>query len=718
MSSRPMLTLDIGTRKVAGLVTTAGPRGLRILGAEVMEHSTRAMLDGQIHDVVAVADVVSAIAKRLERHTGSELREVAVAAAGRALRTVKGQASRELSGLAELTADEVFSLELEAVQAAQSALGQRLREGERPQDYHYVGHSVTGCRLDGLPLGNLVGQRGNLAEVDVIATFLPRGVVDSLQAVLHRCSLEMTALTLEPIAAITVAVPQSMRHLNLALVDIGAGTSDIAVTAKGAVLAYDMVPIAGDEITEALSEAYLLDFSVGERVKRQIGAGQPVRVTDILGQTTTLSAAELTEAVQPAARRLANQISQRILTLNGGQAPQAVLLVGGGSLTPGLAAYLAAEVGLPPQRVAVRGRDAVTGVEGATKLLGGPDAITPIGIAVAARDRSTLGFSYVYVNGRGVRLFHPKRLTVADALLAGGVAIKELQGSIGKGLTVTLNGSLRIVRGTFGRPARIIVNNEPATLETPIEHHDRIEIEPGEPGQPGRATVADVAPEALDRLEIVLNGEPCVLKPLIAVNGQAAEPTQELQDNDVVMVRALCTVEDVLLNAGYEDPGGREVLHFWVNGKADLAVRPLYRVRVNGAPAGPGGLAVRVQPGDHIVVEPTEPLVVGDILPSLVEAAATIQITLNGTVHALPFGGAEVRRNGQKADPVDRLIEGDQFAIAEVTGPPIFASLLPLAGITPSPPPGMHELLLRLNGSDAEFITPLADGDVAEVRWV
>lgn len=718
MSSRPILTLDIGTRKVAGLVTTAGPKGIRILGAEVMEHATRAMLDGQIHDVVAVAEVVSTIVKRLERRTGRTLREVAVAAAGRALRTARGSAVRDLPGLSELTADEVFSLELEAVQAAQSALSERLREGERPQDYHYVGHSVMGCSLDGLPLANLVGQRGNQAQVDVIATFLPRGVVDSLQAVLHRCSLEMTALTLEPIAAITVAVPQSMRHLNLALVDIGAGTSDIALTARGAVIAYDMVPMAGDEITEALSEAYLLDFNVGEKAKRQIGEGQDVRFTDILGQTSVRSAAELTEAVQPAAMRLANQIGQRILALNGGQPPQAVLLVGGGSLTPGLPAHVAAEVGLPPQRVAVRGRDAIQGVEGALKQLGGPDAITPIGIAVAARDRSTLGFSYVYVNGRGVRLFHPKRLTVADALLAGGVAIKELQGGIGKGLTVTLNGALRIVRGTFGRPARITVNQEPAGLDTLIQHHDRIEVEPGEPGEPGRASVADIAPEAVERLEVVLNGEPCELRPLITVNGQPAEPAQELQDNDAVMVRPLRTVEDVLLNAGYDDPSGREVIHYWVNGKADLAVRPYYRVRVNGREADPDALSSRVQAGDHIDVEPTEPLQVQDVLRTLGEGGGVIRITLNGTPQAIPSGGAEVRLNGQKADPADRLIEGDQFSIAAVEGPPIFASLLPLAGITPSPPPGAHELVMRLNGSDAEFVTPLADGDVAEIRWI
>ncbi len=60
-----------------------------------------------------------------------------------------------------------------------------------------------------------------------------------------------------------------MRRLNVALVDIGAGTSDIAITNLGTVIAYGMVPIAGDEVTEAISDHYLLDFPLAEKAKRE-----------------------------------------------------------------------------------------------------------------------------------------------------------------------------------------------------------------------------------------------------------------------------------------------------------------------------------------------------------------------------------------------------------------------------------------------------------------
>jgi len=713
VSERLSLALDIGTRKVVGLLTKPGPKGLKIVAAEKLEHSTRAMYDGQIHDVAAVAEVVGQIVRKLAAKAGVPLTEAAVAAAGRALRTFKGTAARELTGLTELTQSEVFALELEAVQAAQAAMAAALKESDHAQNYHYVGHSVMGSRLDDLAIGNLLGQRGNVAEMDVIATFLPRGVVDSLQSVLSRTGLEMTALTLEPIAALSVAVPPTMRHLNLVLVDIGAGTSDIAITSKGAVTAYDMVPIAGDEVTEALSEAYLLDFAVGEAVKRQINIKQDITFTDILGHKQTVSSELLREALLPAVEGLAGRIAERVLKLNGGP-PQAIMLVGGGSLTPGLPAALAKAVGMPENRVAVRGRDAVAQVEGAKTLLAGPDAITPIGIAVASRDKSTLGFHLVHVNGRSVRLFHPGQLTVADALLAAGIQIKELQGRVGKGLTVSVNGTLHIIRGTFGKPARILVGDQPATLETEITHRDHITVFPGTPGEAGSATVADVAPAARDRLSITVNGESFDLAPLLTVNGEPAEPDRPLGDNDTVVIRPLRTVEDILLHLGYEEPGEVKQIRFALQGETRVLRHPRYHLWLGPARCEPD---TPVKTGDSLRVEVTAPLTVREAAGFAVDGDATITITVNGRPQQLPAGLPELWRNGRPAKPDDEVGEGDQLEVRSNGEAPMFAHALARAGIALQPPPGKTHLVMRLNGEPAEFTTPLQNGDVAELIW-
>ncbi|MGE5676347.1 MAG: cell division FtsA domain-containing protein [Mycobacterium leprae] len=713
MSNRPSLALDIGTRKVVGLLTTPTAKGLKITYAEKLEHSTRAMYDGQIHDVEEVARVVGRVVEKLSKRAGQPLTEAAVAAAGRALRTFKGTAFRELAGLTELTHDEVFALELEAVQAAQAAMAAALKDGENAHDYHYVGHSVMGARLDGLTIGNLVGQRGLLAEQDVIATFLPRAVVDSLQSVLNRCGLEMTALTLEPIAALTVAVPQSMRHLNLVLVDIGAGTSDIAITYKGSVLAYDMVPIAGDEITEALSEAYLMDFKVGESIKRQIAVTDEVTFTDILGQKQTVASSEMMKSLAPAVGRLAGQIADRILKLNNG-VPQAVMLVGGGSLTPGLPAAVAAAVGLPEGRVAVRGRDAIAGVDGAKSLLAGPDSITPIGIAVASRERSTLGFHLVHVNGHSVRLFHPTQLTVADAVLAAGISIREMQGRVGRGLTITVNDELQIVRGTVGKPARILVNDEPATLETPIGHRNSIMVTPGTVGDAGKATVADVIPDGARPIQVRVNGVGRLIQPLVTVNRTPAPLDRPLADNDAVRFETVRTVEDVLLSLGYEGLDEIDVIRFTVEGEQVAVKRPRYQFKLNGQLCLSSAF---VTDGDELelIAQPTVTL--REAAAGAIAEVAACRIMLNGRQVDLAGPDPAIVKNGRPATLEELVGENDKVEILRSAEAPIFAHLLVRAGIGTTPPPGRTHLVMLLNGQVAEFTSSLKDGDRAEVRW-
>lgn len=80
---------------------------------------------------------------------------------------------------------------------------------------------------------------------DIIVTFLPEDVVDGLYSAVAQAGLDVANMTLEPIAAIDVAIPETFRMLNIALVDVGAGTSDISVTKDGSIIAYGMIPLAG-----------------------------------------------------------------------------------------------------------------------------------------------------------------------------------------------------------------------------------------------------------------------------------------------------------------------------------------------------------------------------------------------------------------------------------------------------------------------------------------
>ncbi|MFY4774558.1 pilus assembly protein PilM [Metabacillus sp. RGM 3146] len=467
--------LDIGTRTVVGLMLKEHDEGYEVLDMVIEEHAERAMLDGQIHDV-EVANVIQSIKEEMEKIYGP-LKKVCVAAAGRALKTERASIQLDIEGKPIMQTEDILHLELMAVQKAQEQLAQMQKESMLNR-YDCVGYSVICYRLDDQEIGNLMDQQGEKASVEIIATFLPKVVVESLLAALARADLEMEALTLEPIAAINILIPQSMRRLNVALVDIGAGTSDIAVTDAGTITAYGMVPVAGDEITEAVSDEFLLDFPAAEKAKRDFLTETSITITDILGFEMELSSEEAVEKILPAIERLADAIAKEILFLNNNRSPKAVMLVGGGSLTPGLSGILAKKLELPENRAAIRGIDAIAKLKLSEHISGGPELVTPIGIAIASK-QSPIQYIHAYVNDRAVRMFQMKKLAVSDCLLAAGLPISKMYGKPGLAAIIEVNGHTVSIPGGHGKPPVLFKNGTPCTLVDKIAHGDHLTVEKG-----------------------------------------------------------------------------------------------------------------------------------------------------------------------------------------------------------------------------------------------
>ncbi|HAA89512.1 MAG: Cell division protein FtsA [Thermoanaerobacterales bacterium 50_218] len=713
--SRMVFALDTGTRSIIGIVAEVTPDALHIRAAAREEHRGRAMLDGQIHDVNQVAKLVVKVKKQLEEQLGQSLRKVAVAAAGRVLKTVKGEAERDFPPWQEISEEEVRSLELEAVRAAERSLAENEKTEER---FYCVGYSITEYRLNGEKIGNPVGQRGNSVGVRLIATFLPQVVVDSLIAVLERAGLEMEMMTLEPIAAIEAVIPPTMRHLNLALVDIGAGTSDIAVTSQGSVSAYAMVPLAGDEVTEKLCELYLLDFFVGEQVKRQLTKKKSVNFRDVLGIQHKVSSKEVVASLKETVNEIAREIGKTILELNQ-TPPQAVICIGGGSLTPGLIEELASVLGLSRERVAVRDTSAVRGIEGLSAEFSGPDGVTPLGIALMAAHPQGLGLSQVRVNDRIVRLFRGARATVADALLAAGIGFSELYGRPGLSLTVEVNGKVEIIKGSLGEPAKITLNGEPATLDTPLPPKATICVEEAKPGKDASAVVKDVLPTDLPSLRITFNGEPRELSPLIFMNGELVTPETTLVDRARVYWFPVSTVKDVLLALGYsEEKLQPEILRVTLNGEQkEVAFLPFAVYRNNR----PVELSEEVKEGDQIELRFSEQRPrISDLLAreNVQLPRAEVKVYVNGKPVTLTGKGYRVFKNEKEATLEEELDDGDVVEVrSDSDFKPIFADIFNHISFDRDPPNPAARLVTLLNGQEAKFTTPLRDGDKIRIFW-
>ena len=480
--------LDIGTRSVIGMLGALEQGRIRILALEKQPHARRAMLDGQIEDIDQVAGAVSLVTHRLEEASGRRLTRACGAAAGRALRTELGRSTLELSAPEALGHERIHQLEATAVANAEQALS---TDGPEEQRFFLVGYTPTQFWLDHYPLTTLLGHTGQHLEAAVVATFLPSEVVDSLYAVMQKAGLEVASMTLEPIAALNAAIPADLRLLNLALVDIGAGTSDIAVCRDGSVVGYTMATVAGDEITEALMRACLVDFPTAEAMKLELGRSKSVSFTDILGLEQTLPAEELFSLLDGPIQALADEIAQRICQVNGGP-PSAVFLAGGGSKLPTLCARVAAALGIDSKRAALAGGYFQSSAYSDTFALSDPEYTTPLGIAVSA-GLGLISDSYqVLLNGSPAKLFRSGSLTVLELLMMNGYRYSDLIGRSGKNLLLRIDGRRNVFYGSPAIPAQLAINGAEAAPSALIHAGDRIHFTPAQPGTDCVMTAAEL----------------------------------------------------------------------------------------------------------------------------------------------------------------------------------------------------------------------------------
>lgn len=482
-----IFALDIGTRSIIGIVGRVEDERFRVLAVEKEEHGKRAMLDGQIEDIAQVAKVARKVTDRLEKKLDCTLQRVCVAAAGRALRTEQGSFSLEFPEVTRINNDTVNRLESGAVSEAEACLSQ----GEDSQRRFYlVGYTVSGYRLDRYPMTTLRGHNGQLLEADVVATFLPSEVVESLYSVMEASGLEVASLTLEPIAALNAAIPADLRLLNLVLADIGAGTTDIAVCRDGTVVGYTMATIAGDEVTEELMRRYLVPFATAERMKTQMNEDS-VQYRDVLGLEQSVPGSQIREAVQAPARTLAQEIAQRVVALNGA-APSALFLAGGGSKLDGLLDLVAEALDMDDSRVALAGNNYDITAFSEEYELNDPELATPLGIAVSA-GLGLISDSYrIMLNGKPAKLFRSGAMTVLELLMMNGYTSADLLGRTGKNLSVTVDGQRMIFRGKPATPCVLTLNGAETAPSALVYAGDSIEFTPAVPGESAQKTLKDL----------------------------------------------------------------------------------------------------------------------------------------------------------------------------------------------------------------------------------
>ncbi len=693
MDNSIIFALDIGTCKIAGLIMEKTDEGFHIHHTWQQDQLPGAMRDGQIHHIPKVAQVIADVKNKLSEASGLSLTKAAVAAAGRSLLTKPGRSSCMLKGHERINESMVKMLELQAVGQALSNLTQ-VSSANGYESYLCSGYSVTSYHLDQEYIAALVGHQADTMAVEVIATFLPRVVVNSLAGALEMANLEMASMTLEPIAAIHTVVPTSMRMLNIALVDIGAGTSDIAISHQGAVQGYGMVPVAGDEVTDCLAQHFLLDFTVAERLKRNLEGSSMLECKDALGNSLNLERDQVLEVIQAPLQSLVSQVAQEVVRLNG-EAPKGVILVGGGSLTPDLAPVLAAELGLSEQLVRIRQRDFLTSIKGELGF-GGPQAITPISIGCAHLDGLSMDLQKVTINSQSVQFLELPDLTIGDVLLYVGTPGSYFEEN---SLEVTINGRKQTLQESIGEQLSILCNGQPAKLTTGLEADSVIEINLPTQAGPTPVSLADVVDLSRSIKKLYINGKTLTLSPKVLVNGISQPLSYQVKKGDDITIEECLTVGEALAFFGV---GEQKQIRLQLNDQ--VRSLPLnYVLQVNQDDAK---LDMELTTGMRIHYQPEYPRV-KDIVTQA-GGVSSINVTVNGESVTLEpnhplVNGVSVDWNHFVQDN-DHISYGtrntDMYILSDVF------RVYPVEELRNKP-----KFKIRLNGEEAGFTDILQDGD-------
>ncbi len=534
--------LDIGTRNVVGTVGYKDGDDFHVVAMCNQEHETRSMLDGQIHDIGRVGRTIKKVKDTLERETESALSEVCIAAAGRVLKTEEIRIDYEYPEETVVTDEAIHNLELMGVEEAQRKLN---IENDTKFRFYCVGYSVVRYYLNDDPISNLEGHKAEKITADLIATFLPEDVVDGLYSAVGAAGLEVANLTLEPIAAINVAIPEAFRLLNIALVDVGAGTSDISITKEGSIIAYGMIPHAGDELTELIVQHFLVDFKTAEHIKLTSTFSDTITYTDIMMIEHQISSQEVWDLVQPVVDQITTEVANKIIELNGGKTVSACFVVGGGGKVHGFTTMLAEKLEIAKERVALRGEEVLQKVHFAQEeIMKDPLIVTPVGICLNYFDQKN-NFIFVRFNGERMKLYDNSKLTIMDAALQAGYPTEKLFPRRGKEINFFVNGKPRIARGEVGESAVVMLNGKEVSLSTPIYSNVEIEITPSTEGEMAHHTIGDMNEYTKEDISFVVNGRTVLCPKFVEVNGSLEPSSYIIQEGDRIELRNYYTVDQL-----------------------------------------------------------------------------------------------------------------------------------------------------------------------------
>jgi len=345
-----IVALDIGTSKVVAVVAKALPDGK----FEVLSQGTQASRGMRRGVVVNIEDTVDSIQRAVgeaELMADCKIREVYTGIGGQHI------ASFNSSGMVAIKDKEVTQTDVtRAIETARAVNIPAEQQVLHVQNQEFIVDNLEGIR-------DPIGMSGLRLDVRVHIVTGAASAVQNIIKCLRRCGLEMQYLTLQPLASSAACLTQDEKELGVVLIDIGAGTSDVAIYTHGAIRHTAVVPIGGNQITNDIAAGLNTPITDAEDIKLRYGIAKQALVDpDETLEVPGLGARPeprlhkrqvLAAVIESRVEQLFTEV-QQVVRDSGYEelATSGIVLTGGGALMPGMV-EMAEDVFLKPVRVAV-----------------------------------------------------------------------------------------------------------------------------------------------------------------------------------------------------------------------------------------------------------------------------------------------------------------------------------------------------------------------------
>ena len=373
MKAETVCGLDIGTTKTCAVVAVEGPAGLEIVG--VGEAPSLGMRKGVVVDLEETIKSIEAATEKAERMAGVHISDVFVGITGDHIRSTNNRAVVAVSGEDR----EVSHGDVRRVIDASKIIN-------LPTDRQIIHALPRYFTVDGQEgVDDPVGMAGGRLEVDTHIVTGGSSFITNVLKCVHRAGLEASGLVFEPLASSAATLQPEEKQVGVVMLDIGGGTTDIAVYSLGSAIYTATIPVGGNILTSDISLGLKTTLSEAEEVKKRFGAGvrdadneERFQVRTLDGRSSKEHTTEqLRHIVVPRVLETLRMAKQKIVE----NVPRdlvlgEVVLTGGGARLPNIESIAEDVFGLPV-RVGLPNR-----IGGMTDAMALPQYATAVGLVL------------------------------------------------------------------------------------------------------------------------------------------------------------------------------------------------------------------------------------------------------------------------------------------------------------------------------------------------